>query len=650
MRKTVGWMGSPGAAFVVLVAIVLGFGYGQEVIAWNFPVDDYYFLLRSESWHLMGSHFASVKEPLYPLFLHLPRALGIQLRTFEAGAYGAAIFVLWLQLLRLTGSKTVAWLSVLPLSLCAYQHPVFNRVTYDALQLILTPLSFAAAIGLYVERGSRRMLALNGLMAGLQALTRPEGILFILPAMAALALVAYQGFPTGIRAATWAFVKKAVVIAAIPFGMQEALSAANAWDYGYWAPTLVKSHNYQACLKDLMAIAPPPSAVTRYVPVQRSALEMAYRASPSLALAKPYFALNLDGKGWSNGQYKEHEAQEGNIMGGYFQWALLEGGAWVTGEDTRALNAYFGRVKGELDRAFANGSLPHRTVLATFVGPEYSLFSQVFFSSAVAVAKRILNFTPTPLPESFGAWPEPKVENDFDRLALRDLGRVRSPAWQMTLWVTGQGTRPVPSIALDQTALLQGIILSRDNTPYPIMSAVAKHLAQGKTVCRLSVTSPGPREGSLVLDDGSRRTTLPLGQLLTTRSAADAGGLRVEVGEVAADRPSPDFRVQDLLTKVTYGIMQGLIPLTLVAFLAALYRASRGHRMMDGGPLWLVWTATLSVVLARGWLFAAIDSRMYTGVEARYLAAGVFSMWFFASFTAANLYQRARSRWRREQA
>jgi hypothetical protein len=419
-----GWASSPGAAFIGLLGLVLWFGRGQEVWALDFPIDDRYFLMRSESMTLLGSHLAPIKEPLYPLFLRLARWSTLRLRTFEAGAYAGALFALWLQLGRLSRSTAVAWLTVLPLALFAYQHPVLNRVTYDALQLILTPLTFAAAIHLYRRRAGPASLALNGALVGLHGLNRPEGLLFILPPLTVLAVLLWQEHGRGAAARAWAFVKQAALLAAIPLLLLQGLSALNARVFGFWAATSIQSPHFQACLRDLMAIQGPPCGVSRYVPVTREALGLAYGASPAFARAKPCFDRNLDGLGWSSAWYRERELQQGDLAGGQFQWALLEAGASVAGEGTREQDAYFMRVAQELDAAFSSGQLTRRPVLATFLGPAYAPWRPAFLRSLVLGGKGMLGMVSTPLPETHAGAEPPQVDQDFNRLALRDASLV----------------------------------------------------------------------------------------------------------------------------------------------------------------------------------------------------------------------------------
>lgn len=179
-------------ALFLCLAIPLIFGAGREIFATYSPHDDYYFVSKSQSLTLNGGFLAPIKEVLYPLYIRFSWVFGLSLRNFEVLCYGLSLFSLWTQINSLVNVRAVAYGTVLPLTLFGHQHFVFNHATYDSLQLILVPLTFSSAIFLYRRSANLLSLALCGSIIAAQALTRPEGFLFVLPPAASLLFIVFR--------------------------------------------------------------------------------------------------------------------------------------------------------------------------------------------------------------------------------------------------------------------------------------------------------------------------------------------------------------------------------------------------------------------------------------------------------------------------
>lgn len=640
LRKSVN---SPSVVLFVLITIVASYGGGQEIVAHFLPHDDYYFLMRSESFGLKGSYLAPIKESLYPLFIQIPRLYGLSLRLFEVLSYAVACFFLWCQIVRLSQSRIIGWLTILPLALLPYQHIVFNVVTYDALQLILTPLTFASAIQLFLDRGSRASLLSAGVIAGLQMLTRPEGFLFILPPLVSLvALGARSLKQAGFRHEVVCVMKRGAIIILVPFALQQVVSAVNQYRFGFWAPTIMKSASYQASLAALMSVQPAEPDEDRYAPVPKSALMRAYEVSPELRKAKVFFDRHMDGKGWSSHALPGYQARDGSISGGHFQWAWLDAGAFVAGTEHRSMLAYFDAVARELDEAFRAGELRKRRVLSTAVGPNFSIWNAHFWTSLRKVGGIALNLGEPLLPELFSSSSAPEVEEDFNRLALRRVALLQSERWSLSGWALNPGLGVPKDIALDDEARDAGITISVLSRP-DVVQAVLKSddTTVINTRCGFRLSSPGPWSGHLMIEYEDGKTAVPIVELKTALSGASIGrdGIHLQVDSMKRGKSLSErtqFRVIRWLSATTHSIMKVAV-LVLIPLLAVLLISRVRLIFSDSSrtALWLILALALSVALPRLGLLAAIDSVMYPGAEPRYLAAAAFSVWMFVAFTTA---------------
>ncbi len=363
-------------AFFSLVPFLLG--VGQELPEVPLHLDDYYFLMRSESFLMGGDFMAPIKEMLYPFFIRVTRAFGLSLRPTQAVVYGLALFALWWQVGALLRSRVAAWVTVLPLAFFVYQRVVLNRCTYDALQLALLPLTFAAGIALYRSSANHTIAAINGAVAALQIINRPEGLIFILPPLVALALCR-----------SWPSLKIIALVLAIPLLTVQSVCAVNAHYFGYWATTAMKAPAFLRVMRGLMAID-PQSAPLKRVPVKETAFEMAFKVSPTFAQARPFFSKNLYGKGWAKAWDGDNVERQGGLPGGHYQWALYESFAYLTRGNLRLMNEAFLRVGDELDLAFATGRLRKRFVLASFLGPEFRFIGPENVPALRAIADPLL--------------------------------------------------------------------------------------------------------------------------------------------------------------------------------------------------------------------------------------------------------------------
>ncbi len=633
-------------AFFVLVTIPLLFGIGQEIVAIYSPHDDYYFILRAVSLDLNGSYLAPIKEILYPLYIRISWLYGLGLRNFEVLCYGLALFCLWVQISALAQSRLVAWLSTIPLAFFCYQHAIFDRATPDALQLILLPLSFSTSIYLYLKKVNWTSSILAGVVVGAHVLTRPEGVLFILPPLVSLIFVWYQAsqqanYVSNTRMA----LPKLGAILVIVFLSQQFASAINWHYFGFWAPTIMKSASFQRNLSALMAIEPDESQKQRYAPVSKSTLERAYQVSPSFLKAKPFFDQHLDGHGWSAAAIQGYRAVDGSISGGHFQWALLDAGAYVAGPKANAMLEYFDTVANELRGGFDRGEIKERRVISTALGPDFSVFDSNFWSSMWKIGRFFLNLSAPSLPTIASIGTVLNVESDFNKVALRRTALLESSQWQLSGWAVNLAKGMPKTIDLDQEATDGGIRLSVKERP-----DVAKAIfglepggAPAKCKCGIEITSPGSWAGNLRVVVDNHIVAIPLTNLknLTSGRAYDGPDIHLHVDNMVLNNETPAHSVIPITSWVTKAVFYAARVAVFVAFflLAAILLIPRVSvfKTLDLTSVFLVSSLAASIVLPRLVLLSAIDANMYPGDEIRYIASGTFSV-HFASFFCVGVF------------
>lgn len=636
---------SPVWALFALASITMAYGSGQEILTIGSPHDDYYFILRSATFNFAqyGEYHSAIKEYLYSLFVGLSRVYALSLRSFEALSYAVALFWLWDQTAKLTKSYLIAWLTVVPLAVFTYQHPVFNRATYDALQLILIPATFASAFQIFSKRGNITSLVVAGLIAGLQILTRPEGALFILPPMVSLLFVSGMAFVQtrpllGIRRFLWGM----ALVCAIPFLLQQGMSAVNKLAFGFWAPTIIKSPEFEGAFSALMSIKPAGSSTHRYAPFPKSSMEFAYKESPEFRKAKPFFDQNIDGNGWSQWASAGYRAEDGSVAGGWLQWAILDASAVVAGPHPKAMLAYLSAVTREIQSAFDRGKLEKRRVILTAVGPEFSIFEPYFWASATRIGAILLNYADPLLPVISSVSPYRDVELNFNRLALRRTALMETQRWGVSGWIVNPSLGAPHHIALDQEAQDAGIRLSVLNRPDIAKSILGLDTKPTSMyMCGFELNSPGSSAGALTVRYDGQATDIPLNKLKTIKPGEEYHQDGIRVGVDFAETPTPSFEhTQIAIVKqvsiAAHYIMKALFAvspflLAAVFFFGEKLVPDKSHRV----AMVLAATLALSVILPRWTLLSAIDSQMYPGDEPRYLSTASFSIWFLASFTTA---------------
>ncbi len=631
-------------SLALFLALPLVFGSGQEIFAPFLPHDDYYFILKAGAWGMDGNQLAPIKEILYPLYIRLSWVFGLSLRNFEALCYGLALFSLWREVSALTGNKLVAYGTVLPLALFCHQHAVFNHATYDALQLILMPLTFSSAILIFRKSGNNGSLAFAGPIIAAHALTRPEGFLFVLPPAVSLLWVTIRDRG---GSSLYALLKRylpkfAVLLAALVLSQQLA-SAINWYYLDFWAPTIIKAPDFQKALSALMELQTPAASRQRYAPVPKSTLELAFKLSPTFNKAKPFFEQNLDGRGWSAHALPGYRPDDGSIGGGQFQWALLDAGTFVMGPKADNILRWTKRVARELNEAMAHDGVPHRRLLSTALGPNFTVMDRGYWESLAKVGRSMVLPVQPVLPMMPGVLSKASVESDFDRLTLRRRGLLEATRWQLSGWIVDMGSKLPPyKIELDAGATRHGIDLKTVERLDVARAQFGMHDEENRPArYGIELSSPGPWTGNMLLRVLNGVETIPLEKLQDIGNSRGYQGKNVYLHVDSAGKSQSNSSLGLLpfttwMTRLAFDVVAVLIPVAGLVILISPFAAGRLRRCgVNCSAFGVVTAITASIVLPRLLLLAGVDAFMYPGAEVRYVTAGVFAVWVLATFTAA---------------
>ena len=632
------WFSSCLVAFLVFLAITMFMRGGFEKYALHSPHDDLYFLERSERMDHNGSHLAFIKEYPYSYFIKVGRTLGLPLWDFELLTYCLALVVLWRQFALIFRSYALAWGVVLPLCFFPYLHYVFQRATYDSLQLIFTPLAFATALGLLRSEGAWRWIVAAGLASTVQLATRPEGFIFLFPVLLAGGYLWLRGVLGELprwwtRAGLWRTGGLLVISLSLPIFM----SLFHAVVFGFRAQTIMKTDAMQTTLSLLMQVDPGEEDGGRFAPFPISAMEKAMAVSPALARTRTYFERNTGGRGWSGSTGPRERTLDLSISGGHFQWAWLDASAYASGRSPREIQAFNREVAAELEAAFARGELPRRRLLTTALGPNFSLFSRHYWSSVWALSKDLLHLSPVrELDYAYGTG-SATLDYAYDRLALRRHVWVRDRDWGQEGWILG--------VAPDHEAPVGLRITGVDPSKVSF-----------KVVDRPDVRT------ALRPDLEDAEGPFPIGFELMVRDAAHTGWVvaifpdrevRIPVESMRYFLPRRTNFYEDLQIRIDrdYG---GFATATIARHMTMVkgwfgiqHQIARWAILLSplvlGGILWSIWRESsrrpeagliLGILVAAAGVFglflallAGIDAFMYPGDEPRYLAPAAFSLW-----------------------
>lgn len=369
--------------------------------------------------HWLGSysHLTHAKGVAYSLFLALNHLAGLPLKFTEHLVYlaASAFFAATLrQLCRSRWSAFAVWV-LLAFVPTAWIDGVGGRVVREGLYVSLSLLLLAFGMRCWVlplgpdgvdtgagGRLRRRWLSFVflGVVAGLFWLTREEGV-WLVPAMLVL-----LGYWLWRERSHWRHWRPLLGCIALPVSacalVVGAVNAANLAAYGVFLNNELRSSAFQEGYGALLRIR--HAQWQRYVLFPRDARQLAYEMSSAARELQPFFE-GEGGETWRRiGCEQTATSPCGEILSGWFVWALREAVAKAGHyRDARAAQAFYSRLAHEIDQGCLQrpaDCLPKHASLAPPWRAGYALDT----AKAAASVFRTLSTLGDPRPNIGNSW------------------------------------------------------------------------------------------------------------------------------------------------------------------------------------------------------------------------------------------------------
>jgi hypothetical protein len=305
-----------------------------------------------------------LKGPGYAVFLAVVSWLGISVSLAHALFHCAAV-ALFLAVCRrfirsaLLSSLMFTFLLWHPIALTAPMLRVSRSTIYHGQVLILLAFAAYALFGVRDLKRGAFFGCLSGAVLAWLWLTREEGISLV-PGIVILATTAaFRGFHERLMPQ----VAVAVTAMALTFAtVQLAFNTINWHVYGKFVGIDVKEANFQNALRALNSVV--AGEVQPFVAVTRQARQQIYSVSPAFSSLAGY----LDGppaaayrEGGCRPQRHMLPVPCGEIVAGWFLWALRDAAAWAGYYSSPAsASNFFAEVAREITSACARGLLQCR--------------------------------------------------------------------------------------------------------------------------------------------------------------------------------------------------------------------------------------------------------------------------------------------------
>lgn len=338
----------------------------EEIYGSSTEYDALWYVGSAKHWY-WGAPYgwtAFVRPCAYPLFIAFVYFLGIPLRiAIElAQMAGYAVFIAALR-----KAAAPRWLCLAVFALMIL-HPAAlaynNHSMSDSFYTAILPLALGGSL---LTLFTRKFLhaVWTGVAYAVLWNTREESFLIplILAVLFALALWQRRDAPT--RQAHFVFwLKRTGALTGTLAVLLIAVYSANYRAFHSFAKSDMSSPAFEKTFKALLRIK--PSYSLRYIAVNMEALRMAFEASPAFAQLKPQFEA-IGGRNWTNPAFDTLGIRE---YGPWFMWALrnMTANAGYY-RDPVTTNRFYRKVAREINQACAEGRVPSRLVLSSFLDP-----------------------------------------------------------------------------------------------------------------------------------------------------------------------------------------------------------------------------------------------------------------------------------------
>jgi hypothetical protein len=338
----------------------------EEIYGSSTEYDALWYVGSAKHWYWGATYSwtAFVRPCAYPLFIAVLHFLGIPLRIgielMQMTGYAVLITALrkaavprWLCL-------TIFALMILHPASLLYNNHSMSESFYTA----MLPIALGGTLLTLVTRRFGHAIC-TGIAFAILWNTREESFLIPLILAVVFVLALAQRREALARKDHFVFWLKrtGAVVAALLVGVLVVYSA-NYRAFHSLAKSDLSAPPFEKLFEALLRIK--PSYSLRYVAVNMEALRLGYEASPTFAHLKPHFESET-GRVWTTGVFDTLGIRE---YGPWFMWALRN----VTAKagyykDPVSTNNFYRKAAREINQACAEGRIPSRFVISSFLDP-----------------------------------------------------------------------------------------------------------------------------------------------------------------------------------------------------------------------------------------------------------------------------------------
>lgn len=601
--------------FVGVVLLRLFLSSDRDILAFNQPYDDYWFVMTARNWIWAGGYnqLTFAQLPLYSIWLKCVSLIGVPARLAIDLAWLLACSYLGIAVARLCRQRWPAVLLFLFLVFHPYTIAWFDRALSETLMMVLTALALAGFIEIWNCRAMetpscrRRTLAVWSASLAFAAAyhMRKEGVVLLPPIMllAAWSWLQRDKWWSGAQRARLGYPLIAYpLIATLALGM--FLAGANYLRWGVFARYELNAPGYVRAINSLNAIEPGVTT-PKYVTLTAASRAKAYSVSPTFRELMPYLE-GAPGQAAAKASSAFTSGVPGEIANGWFYWVFRDA-ASQAGWHRSAVSAEkkYMDVADELERAFADGRLAKRPVLMSFIEPNWRKWLPDLPRAWIAENRQLVDLRSTNL--QFDLPEDASSEQMIDYLAMtgrRGPGPLQPKmlgGWLLvppgTAIGFGAGGHAFSWIGLDGAA--------RPDVPGALSFALTSRV--GELPSELHVRYPDGRLGLVQLRG------LKPGVMTGVDGLPDA---RLGVDLISSQ--TTDFRANGLLyPALQYWSCFGLVLVTAGLLSLLFFRRAAGSAY---GAALLIALLALSAILSRTSALALLEASSWSALEQpRYL-------------------------------
>jgi hypothetical protein len=400
-------MGQPAGALkpaiLVCLAVIVAFRLwlSRGLIFQGIPgdtMDDHLFIdlarnILTTGWLGDLDKFTLVKGPFYSLFLAGAFLLGLPVILAHQLLLVAACLVCWWALRPLFRNEWVNLLffTFLVFNPSGFANHIVDRSIREGIYAALIILVFGCASAILIRFDQGKKVAWGwpvglGLSLAALFLTREERFWvypFLSLWLAGILMLALRNARARLQAA---------IITGLPFAITAILLLTviliNGQRYGLYAITESDASSYQAAFGALLRVKPP--TVIDKVPVTRETRALLYPVSPKFSELEPYLEGEI-GKSYVN--LVPSEISRGEILGAFFNWALIESvdraGYYSQGKYP---DEFYQQMADEINRACDTGTLDCHAARSSLASPWRQEYLEPAFNAFLTLMNNTLSF------------------------------------------------------------------------------------------------------------------------------------------------------------------------------------------------------------------------------------------------------------------